>query len=66
MIKIIALIIILTLFMIITYDVNVRLPKKLYNKGKCIKCGHDLRHFDNDSQGGVGYCCDNCGYNFWI
>ena len=39
----------------------------LYNNGLCRECGSPLRHFDNDSQGGRGYCCDNCdSRNVWI
>ena len=25
-----------------------------------------LRHFDNDSQGGEGWCCDNCDSVIWL
>ena len=41
------------------------IESKLWNKGKC-KCGKVWRHFDNDSQGGRGYCCDNCKTYIWI
>lgn len=37
-----------------------------YNHGVCRKCGHKLKSFDTDSQGGTGYTCDNCGNSFWI
>ena len=40
--------------------------KKKYNKGICKKCGGKLRHFDNDSQSGIGLCCDTCNEYFWI
>lgn len=39
--------------------------KKAYNNGICPKCSTKLRHFDTDSQGGRGYCCNNCGYTTW-
>lgn len=37
-----------------------------FNDGYCQKCKHKLRHFDNDSQGGEGWCCDNCGSVIWL
>lgn len=37
-----------------------------YNHGVCRKCGHKLRSFDTDSQGGTGYTCDKCDNSFWI
>jgi len=40
--------------------------KKDYNGGKCPKCLMELVHFDNDSQGGRGYCCSNCNYYTWV
>lgn len=40
--------------------------KKRYNNGICINCGNKLRHFDVDSQGGRGYCCDKCHYHTWV
>ena len=40
--------------------------KKDFNNGICPTCGTQLRHFDNDSQGGQGWCCDKCGYTAWI
>ena len=40
--------------------------KKAYNNGVCTKCGEKLRHFDCDSQGGRGYCCDKCGRVVWV
>ena len=42
------------------------LEAKSFNKGKCPKCGHMLRHFDTDSQGGKGFVCDDCGYITWV
>jgi hypothetical protein len=40
--------------------------KKDYNKGRCPRCFGELRHFDNDSQGGRGYCCENGDYYTWV
>lgn len=37
-----------------------------FNNGYCPRCGKKLKHFDNDSQGGRGYCCDDCGYTTWV
>jgi len=40
--------------------------KKDYNKGRCPRCWGKLRHFDNDSQGGRGHCCENGDYYTWV
>lgn len=34
--------------------------KKIWNKGKCPVCGKDWIFFDQDSQGGRIYKCDEC------
>ena len=39
---------------------------KSFNNGVCPNCGTKLRHFDDDSQGGQGWRCDNCSYITWI
>jgi hypothetical protein len=39
--------------------------KKDWNNGYC-SCGHKWRYFDSDSQGGRGYCCDNCNNYIWV
>jgi prepilin signal peptidase PulO-like enzyme (type II secretory pathway) len=39
---------------------------KDWNKGICPKCGKPLKHFDTDSQGGEGWCCNNCRYYTWV
>lgn len=44
----------------------VRKEKKQYNNGKCPKCGHEWRHFDNDHAGAVGLICDSCGNTMWL
>ena len=40
--------------------------KKDFNNGICPHCGKPLIHFDDDSQGGQGWCCHNCRYYTWI
>lgn len=40
--------------------------KKDFNNGVCPNCGKPLKHFDNDSQGGQGWCCYDCKYFTWI
>lgn len=44
----------------------VRSEKKQYNNGKCPKCGHKWRNFDNDHTGAVGLVCDSCGNVMWL
>ena len=39
---------------------------KEFNKGICPKCGKRFRLFDMDSQGGRGYCCNDCGHYVWV
>lgn len=39
---------------------------KNWNGGYCPRCGKKLRHFDCDSQGGDGWCCDACDYTTWV
>lgn len=41
--------------------------KKEFNNGVCISCGSNLRVFDNDSQGGTGWTCENhkCRNYLW-
>ena len=54
----------LVLAVILAYK-SYRREKKQYNGGRCRICYGELRHFDNDSQGGRGYCCHN-GHYIWI
>ena len=37
-----------------------------FNNGICRKCQTRLDHFDNDSQGGRGYTCRQCGRTVWV
>lgn len=39
---------------------------KDFNNGICPKCGKQLKYFDTDSQGGRGYCCNECRYFTWV
>ena len=40
--------------------------RKEWNNGLCPKCGKELEHFADDSQGGNGWCCCDCDYYIWI
>lgn len=53
------------LFFIITYYAIHR-EKKAWNNGICPNCGHELRLFGRDSQGGDGWTCDKCDYTTWV
>lgn len=46
--------------------IGIILERKSFNNGVCPKCGHKLRYFDTDSQGGRGYICDRCLYDAWV
>lgn len=46
--------------------IGICLERKDFNNGICPLCGTNLRYFDSDSQGGRGYCCDNCSYRTWV
>ena len=43
-----------------------RIEAKAWNKGICPNCGKELKHFADDSQGGHGWCCDECDYYTWV
>lgn len=57
---------ILVLIAIAGFIVGVSMEHIGYNGGVCRHCKTNLRHFDNDSQGGRGYVCDRCGYSVWV
>ncbi len=40
---------------IILFVISYFLRRKLWNNGKCSKCGKKWVYFDTDSQGGKGY-----------
>ena len=40
--------------------------KQNYNDGKCPKCGHKWRAFDEDHTGAIGLICDECGNVMWL
>ena len=42
------------------------IEKHNFNNGICPHCGRPLEHFDDDSQGGQGWCCMHCHYFTWI
>lgn len=58
--------IILLLFMIVGCIYAYVSEKRHFNNGICPICGTPLKHFDEDSQGGQGWCCKRCNYTTWI
>lgn len=54
------------LLMACSVAIGISLEEHYYNNGICRHCGKPLRYFDTDSQGGRGYCCDDCGYHTWV
>ena len=46
----------------------IRSEKRGFNNGICPICGKKLEHFDDDSQGGRGYCCPSTTHNYftWV
>lgn len=54
------------LIVLLICPIGMFLERRDFNNGICVNCGSKLIHFDNDSQGGRGYCCDNCGYSTWV
>ena len=46
----------------------IRNEKRGFNNGICPICGKKLEHFDDDSQGGRGYCCPSTTHNYftWV
>lgn len=40
--------------------------RKLWNGGRCKKCGASWEWFDVDSQGGWGFVCRPCHQYIWI
>ena len=60
------IIFILAMLLFVLTTVGVIGESLAFNKGKCKCCNKKLRHFDNDSQGGRGYICDNCNSTIWI
>ena len=39
--------------------------KREFNNGICPICGKKLKYFDNDSQGGRGYCCPSIKHKYY-
>ena len=54
------------LVLLLIVQIGIFIEKKGFNNGWCPNCGTRLRFFDTDSQGGRGYCCDNCSYHTWV
>ena len=61
-----AFIILFILFCIIGITWCIISERRGWNHGICPECGEKLRHFDCDSQGGDGWCCDKCRYKTWV
>lgn len=53
------------LFVIIGILYTIRSEKQGFNGGICPICGRKLKHFDNDSQGGRGYCCPSTKHRYY-
>ena len=68
MIYFIQLIIFVTilLFIVVRCIICYFKEKRDFNNGVCPNCGKPLKHFDDDSQGGQGWCCYDCNYFTWI
>ena len=43
----------------------IRCEKREFNNGICPICGEKLKHFDDDSQGGRGYCCPSTKHSYY-
>ena len=60
------ILIILMIIWIAPIPFMVRSEKKKYNNGKCPKCNHKWRAFDEDHTGAIGLICDECGNVMWL
>lgn len=58
--------IILITAIIVWYFAVSAFERKLWNNGKCPKCGERWKNFDTDSQGGRGYKCPKCDRTIWM
>lgn len=59
-------ILVLIIILILGITCTIYVERKNFNNGMCPKCGKQLRFFDIDSQGGRGYCCNDCNYYTWV
>lgn len=61
----------LIILVVVELFVGIGLPcaiiseKREFNNGICPICGEKLEHFDNDSQGGRGYCCPSKDHSYY-
>ena len=61
----------LIILVVVGLFVGIGLPcaiiseKREFNNGICPICGEKLEHFDNDSQGGRGYCCPSTKHSYY-
>lgn len=57
---------VVSLLMICIPPIAIYTEKKYFNNGKCPICNARLKYFGTDSQGGRGYCCEECDYHTWV
>lgn len=61
----------LIILVVVGLFVGIGLPcaiiseKREFNNGICPICGEKLKHFDDDSQGGRGYCCPSTKHSYY-
>ena len=55
----------LGLFVVIGLSCAIISEKREFNNGICPICGEKLEHFDDDSQGGRGYCCPSTKHSYY-
>lgn len=61
----------LIILIVVGLFVGIGLPcaiiseKREFNNGICPICGEKLKHFDDDSQGGRGYCCPSTKHSYY-
>lgn len=51
---------------VLSLPVSIFVEKREFNKGFCTECGEKLQHFDDDSTGAQGWCCDKCNRVIWL
>ena len=61
-----SILILLVLILMLGPVIFRRIEKREFNKGFCTECGEHMQHFDVDSSGADGWCCNRCGRVIWI
>lgn len=64
-IEIFTYILIVAVGLFIGIGLSIIKEKREFNNGICPICGQKLKHFDNDSQGGRGYCCPSIKHKYY-